>query len=411
MQFSKTFTSLKIRNYRLYFIGQSISLSGTWMQTVGQSWLVLQLTKSGTALGFVLACQFLPILFFAPYGGLIADRFPKRKLLLITQSISGILALILGILVLSGFIELWMIYVLALALGLVNAIDNPTRQSFTNEMVDKKILPNAIGLLGIQINLARVVGPAIAGIVILFTGIGMCFIINGLSYIGVIIALLMMNTKELMPFPLVEKTKGQMLEGFKYIKSNPTIKNTLIMMAIIGTFTYEFVVTLPLMAEYTFHGDAGTYAFLTSALGVGSVIGGFFVANQKKKEEKTLAKIACLFGISVLLVSIAPTLLLAILLLILAGFFSIYFSASGNVTLQTSSKPEMRGRVMAMWAVVFLGTTPIGSPIVGFIGQNAGPRWSLALGGIAAIVAGLIGYFSFKNIKSAKIPKTENLTS
>ena len=281
----KTFSSLKIRNYRLYFVGQAISLSGTWMQTIGQSWLVLQLTHSGTALGFVVALQFLPILFLGPWGGLIADRFPKRKILYFTQSISGVLALILGILVITGSVKVWMVYILALLLGLVNVFDNPTRQTFVIEMVDKKKLQNAIALNTFEINVARVVGPALAGALIVSAGLGMCFIINAISYIAVIIALHMMNDKELYRSPLVEKAKGQLMEGFRYVRSNPIILNTLIMMAIIGTLTYEFNVSLPLFAEFTFHGNAGTYAMLTSALGVGSIIGGLFLAGRRKKIE------------------------------------------------------------------------------------------------------------------------------
>ena len=407
--FAKTFSSLKIRNYRLYFIGQAISLSGNWMQTVSQSWLVLQLTKSGTALGLVLALQFLPILFLAPYGGLVADRFSKRKILYITQSVSAMLALILGIMVVTGLIQVWMVYIFALCLGLVNVFDNPTRQTFAIEMVSKKELSNAIALNSAEINMARVLGPALAGILIASIGLGFCFIFNAFSYIAVLIALFLMRENELHKTPLVEKAKGQIIEGFKYVKKNPVIRDILIMMTIIGTLTYEFNVSLPLMAEFTFKGNANTFAMLTSAIGFGSVIGGLFAANRRKTSPRALVPGAFIFGCFVLLTAIAPTLFLAIISLIAVGFMSIYFTSLGNVTLQLESSPEMRGRVMALWAIAFLGSTPIGSPIIGYIGENFGARWSLVVGGLAAIIAAGIGYVSLNKIKLIAIQKNSEI--
>ena len=369
------------------------------MQTVGQSWLVLQLTGSGTAIGFVVALQFLPMLILGPWGGLIADRFSKRKILYITQSISGLLALILGLLVITGSVKVWMVYVLALILGLVNVADNPARQTFVVEMVDKKKLQNAISLNTFEINVARIVGPAIAGALIVSTGIGVCFIVNALSYIAVIIALYLMNEKELYRMPLVERAKGQLMEGFRYVRSSPVIRNVLIMMAIMGTFTYEFNVSLPLFAQFTFFGNAGTFAMLTSAMGVGSVIGGLLLASRRKTSYEILIYITFLFGFFTLMASLAPTLFSAVVLLSAVGFFAVCFASLGNVTLQTETSPEMRGRVMALWAVAFAGSTPIGGPIVGLVGQYMGPRFALALGGIAAIIAGLIGHFGLKKGK------------
>lgn len=382
-----TFSSLKIWNYRLYFMGQAISLCGTWMQTIAQSWLVLKITGSGTALGLVTALQFLPVLFLGPLGGVMADRFSKRNILFFTQSVSGILALILALLVVTDTVELWMVNVLALLFGIVNAIDNPTRQTFIIEMVQKKELSNAVALNSTQVNAARVIGPAIAGALIATVGLAWCFAINSISYIAVIAALVLMRREDLHPVELVPRAKGQLREGFRYIGSNPMLRDTLIMMAIVGTLSYEFNVILPLFARFTFHGDARSFAALTSAMGFGSVIASLFTANRKKRSPDMLVRAALLFGVSMLLVAISPNFIMALMAMVLVGVFSINFLTLGNVILQLESSPEMRGRVMALWAVAFLGSTPIGGPIIGWIGEYAGPRWGLAVGGFAALFA------------------------
>ena len=330
------------------------------------------------------------------HTGLVADRFPKRKIIILTQSTFGVLALILGILVISGRIEIWMVYIFALLFGLVNVFDNTTRQTFVVEMVSESELPNAIALNTAEINMARVFGPAIAGVLIASIGIGFCFIFNAISFVAVIIALVMMRKDELHKVPMVEKKKGQLIEGFKYVKSNPLILNTLIMMAIVGTLTYEFSVSLALMAQFVFHGDAKTYAFLTSAMGAGSVIGGLLVAGEARRHHANLAPLALIFGLFVFMTAIAPTLYFAIFSLVAVGFISVYFTSLGNVTLQLESDPTMRGRVMALWTIAFLGSTPIGGPIVGWVGENFGARSSLVLGAVAALVASWIGY---KNLR------------
>lgn len=392
----ETFSSLKIRNYRLYFIGQAVSLSGTWMQTIGQAWLVLDLTHSGTALGLVTAVQFLPILLFAPLGGVIADRFPKRTILFFTQAILGLLALILGILVATNLVQLWMVYLLAVCLGFLNSIDNPTRQTFVLEMVGKKDFSNAVTLNSSEINMARVIGPVIAGSLITVVGLSSCFIINGFSYVAVIIALILMRPGELYSGRMATKVKGQLLEGFRYVKSNPVLRNTLIMMTIIGMLSYEFQVILPLVAQFTFHGNAATYSFLTAAMGIGSVVGGLFMAKRKKTDPQMLVKAAFLFGLVILLTAVAPSFPVMLLLLILVGVFSINMTILGNVTLQLESASEMRGRVMSLWTVAMLGSTPIGGPIIGWIGQNIGPRIGLGVGGAAALLAGCWGFMTLR---------------
>ncbi len=399
----RTFSSLKIRNYRLYFFGQAISLSGTWMQTIAQSWLVLKITGSGTALGLITALQFLPILLFGAWGGVIADRFPKRRILFVTQSVSGMLALILGVLVATNTVQLWMVGLLAFCLGLVNAIDNPTRQTFILEMVEEDHFPNAVSLNSTQVNLARVAGPAIGGVLIAVVGLAACFIINAVSYIGVLVALWLMRSDELFSPPPQAAKKGRLAEGFRYVGRTPLVRDTLIMMALIGTLSYEFVVILPLFAEFTFHRGAGGYAALMAAMGAGSAAGGLYTAHRRKRSPAMLINAALLFGAVMLVVAIAPTFTLAMAAMALVGFFSINFLSLGNVLLQLESDPQMRGRVMALWAVAFLGSTPIGGPIIGWIGEHIGPRWGLAVGGIAAIASAGFGAWRFgKNKHSHK---------
>jgi len=393
-----TFSSLHVRNYRLYYFGQIISTSGTFMQNVAQAWLVLKLTNSGTALGLVAALQYLPILILGPYGGVIADRFPRRKILFITQSCSGILALILGILVATNLVQVWMVYILAACLGMVNVFDNPTRQTFYMELVGPDNLRNAITLYSILINLSRIVGPAIAAALIAAVGLAPCFLINGVSYVAVIAMLAMMHADELVLSPPVPPAKGQLREGFKYVFSTPIVGSVLAMMAIVGTLTFEFQVSLPLIAQFTFNGDASSYAFLTASMGVGAATGGLFFASRKGINPYKLVSASVLFGTAVLVAASMPTLLLSGLAMVFVGICSINFSSLGNSTLQLSSSPQMRGRVMALWSVAFLGSTTFGGPLVGWFAGVAGARWGLALGGVAA----LLGAFTLRNLKPDK---------
>lgn len=387
----RTFASLAIRNFRLFFIGQAISMSGTWMQTVAQGLLVLQLTGSGTALGIVTALQALPVLFFGAWGGLIADRFPKRTILYATQAIFGISSLLLGMVILNGSVQLWMVYAIALVNGFLKVFDNPTRQTFVREMVGTERLTNAVALNSTLMNFARIIGPTLAGIFVATLGLAACFLINGFSYVAIILMLMRMHTDELHPAPVIQRAKGQLAEGFRYAWSNPTIRTTLLMMALIGTFTYEFNVTLPLLAEFSLDAGASGYAALTSAMGIGAVIGGLFTAGRRATRPATLMLSAALFGGSMLLVSFAPSMAFAFAAMLVVGFFSITFTSLANVTLQTTSDPTMQGRVMSLWSIAFLGTTPIGGPIVGYIGEHAGARWGLLVGGIAALIAAGIG--------------------
>jgi len=388
----RTVSSLGVRNFRLYFFGQMVSLSGTWMQSVAQAWLVLKLTGSGTALGLVVALQFLPVLLFGPLGGLVADRCDKRRLLYATQTSAGLLALALGLLVSFDVVRLWMVFALAAGFGLVNAVDSPARQTFVHEMVGADELPNAVTLNSVMVNLARAVGPAVAGVLIATVGLGPCFLINAGSYLAVLVALSLMRTDELQPTIPQPRARGQIREGFRYVRATPALSTPLLMMAVIGTLAYEFGVILPLMARFTFHGDAGTYGLMSSCMGVGAVVGGLYAASHRRVGATALALNAIAFGVVLLIAAVAPNLAIELVALVFIGVASIGFLSLGNATLQLATAPEMRGRVMALWAVAFLGSTPVGGPVVGWIGQNLGPRYGLGLGGVAALAAGALAY-------------------
>jgi MFS family permease len=398
----RMFSSLRIRNYRLYFAGQTISLSGTWMQSVAQGWLVLELTGSGTAIGLVLALQFLPVLLFGPLGGILPDRFDKRRLLMGTQVAAGLLAATLGLLVLFDVVRLWMVYVVAANLGFVNLVDNPTRQTFIGEMVGAAQLTNAVSLNAVLVNLARVIGPAVAGALILTVGLAPCFLINAGSYLAVIAALAVMRVDDLRRSRRQARRRGQLREGLRYVRRTPTLLVPLLMMAVVGTITYEFQVILPLLARFTFGGDAGTFSTMTACMGAGAVVGGLITAAAGRRRPTALATTAVAFGTVQLAAALAPRLWLTLALLVLVGAASISFLALGNATLQLASAPEMRGRVMALWGVAFMGSTPVGGPLMGWIGEHLGPRYALGLGGLAALLAGMVAYRTLARIAAEK---------
>ena len=391
---SGTFESLhNSPNFRKYYYGQAVSMAGTWMQVVALGWLVLKLTNSATDLGLVTAAQFVPVLIFGPLGGLVVDRMDTRRVLILTQALSAVLAVALGVLTITGAVELWMVYVLAGLLGVVTTVDNPARQTFVLELVGPESLSNAITLNSVNINAARAVGPAIGAVVITVIGIGPCFLINAASFVAVIIALMRMHPASFHPKVHAPRAKGQVRDGFRYVWNEPALRTPLLMMGLIGTLAYEFQVILPVVAKETFGGDAGTYGIMTGAMGVGAVVGGLATASRARHGLAALTKVSALFGVAIMLVAISPTLLMAVLALVIVGVVSITFLAQANTTLQLTASPEMRGRVMALWTVAFLGSTPIGGPIVGFIAEEAGPRWGLVIGGVACFVAAGYGWW------------------
>jgi MFS family permease len=388
----RTFSSLKVRNYRLYFIGQTISLCGSWMQAVAQALLVVyHLHGSGTALGLVVGLQFAPVLFLAPYGGVLAERFSKRRLLFITQTAAGILALALGVLVATDLVRLWMVYVLAFGLGVVNAIDNPVRQTFVHELVGRSQLANAVMLNSIILNLSRVIGPAIAGVVAAQFGLGPCFILNGVSFGAVLACLYMMDAAQLIKSKPVPAAKGQLRAGFAYAWKTPVIRDVLIIMVLVGTLSFEFGVSLPLLARTTFSGSESMVALLMSSMGVGAVLGGLVTAGRNTATMRALGAGTLGFGTAILLVAVAPSVAWAAAGMAVVGYFSVSFTALTNTILQMSAAARMRGRVMALWAMAFLGSGVFGGPAIGWIGEVAGPRWGLAVGALASVAAGGFG--------------------
>ena len=384
---ARTFASLSVPNYRRYFSGLVVSITGNWMQNVAEMWLVVQLTGSGVSVGLTAALQFLPILLFGAWGGLLADRMAKRRLLMVTQSLMALPALALYALTVSGSIEILMVYALVLVRGAVNALDNPARQSFAIEMVGPELVVNAVALNSVVIHTARILGPATAGVVIALLGVGPCFLINAISFAAMLVALRTMDPRQLRTPAVAARAPGQLRSALRYVARTPKLRIPLAMMALVGTLSFNFQVLLPLLASFTWHGTASTYTALAVAMGVGSVAGALAAGARGRVGPRLLVGAAAAFGIAELLVAVAPTVELQLLALIPLGAVSVTFAAGVNSAMQLAVEPAMRGRVMALYSVVFLGSTPIGAPLVGWIAEVAGPRAGLVLGAAAALVA------------------------
>ncbi len=395
---TRTFASLAIPNYRRYFTGQVVSLSGNWMQTVAEMWLVLQLTGSGVSVGLTAALQFLPIMVFGAWGGLLADRLAKRRLLLVTQSLMALPALALWGLTTSGSVEIWMVYALVFARGAINAIDNPARQSFAIEMVGADRVVNAVALNSVIIHTARIVGPAAAGAVIALVGVATCFLINALSFAAMLVALRAMDARALHTPEPAARAAGQVRSALRYVRRTPNLLIPLAMMAVVGTLSFNFQVLLPLLASLTWDGTASLYTALAVAMGVGSVAGALVTGTRGRAGPRLLVGAAAAFGVIELLVAVAPTVELQLAALVPLGAVSVMFAAGVNSALQLAVEPAMRGRVMALYSVVFLGSTPIGAPLVGWIAEVAGPRAGLVLGAAAALVAAAGAHAAFKRL-------------
>jgi MFS family permease len=396
---SRTFRSLRTRNYRLYFTGQIISFSGTWMQSVAQAWLVLKLSHSGVALGIVTALQFLPVLLAGPWGGVVADRVDKRRLITATQTASAALALALGVLTLAGVVSLWMVYLIAFLLGCVTLVDNPARQSFVMEMVGRDDLPNAVSLNSVVVNAARIVGPAAAGLLIATVGIAFCFLLNAASYVAVIAAFIAMRPDELHRSAPVARKRGQLREGLRYVWSHPDLRTPLLLMAVVGTLAYNFSVVFPLLVTRGFHAGAGTYGVLYSVMGAGAVVGGLVVAARSRATAPLLAGSTIAFGGVLLAAATAPHLAVEMVVMFPVGAASTAFIATSNSILQLNATAEMRGRVMALFSVVFLGSTPIGGPLIGWIAQVAGPRVALGVGALSTLAAGVVAVVAVRRVR------------
>jgi MFS family permease len=392
----RSVSSLSVPNYRRYFVGQVISVSGNWMQLVAQIWLIVQLTGSGVAVGLTAGLQFAPILVLGAWGGLIADRFSKRRVLMITQPLMALPALALWALVAAGTVEPWMVYALVFVRGTVNAFDNPARQSFVIELVGHDRVVNAVSLNSVIVQTARIIGPAAAGGVIALAGVGPCFAINALSFAAMFIALQRMDVSELRPSTPAQRAPGELRAALRYVSGTPGLWIPLGMMVLVGTLTFNFQVLLPLLASQTWHGTASTYALLTAAMAVGSVIGALASGARGRVSPRILVVAAAGFGVVELLAALAPSLPLQVLALIPLGAVSVTFSAGVNSTMQLAVTPAMRGRVMGLYSVVFLGSTPIGAPLVGWLAEIAGPRAGMALGGAAALTAAALATVAYR---------------
>jgi MFS family permease len=399
-------SSLRQRNYRLFFFGQLVSVAGTWMQTVAQSFVVLDLTHSGTQLGLTSAARFLPMFVFGPLGGVFADRMDRRRVLYVTQTLSGLLAGVFAVTVGTHSIRLWIVYLLALALGFVNVFDNPARQSFISEMVSAGDLPNAVTLNSVAMNMARVLGAALGGVIAAAIGLALCFTINALSFGAVLVSLAAMRSSELFPAKRVSRQKKQVRQGLRYVRNTPELLMPLLMIAVIGTLAWEFQVSLPLMASKVFHGGAASYGVMASVMGGGAVVGGLISAARARPRARALCLAAIGWGIAILAAAVAPSFALELAALVFVGYGSITFNSLAKTTLQLAAKPEMRGRVMALWALAWLGSTPIGGPIVGWAGQAFGARLALVIGGVAALACGVLALPALARIDRRPAPDT-----
>ncbi|HSZ04824.1 MAG TPA: MFS transporter [Solirubrobacteraceae bacterium] len=386
-----TFAALAVPNFRRFVSGQGVSLIGTWTETVAQALLVLRLSHSGTVLGLITAARFAPTLLLSPYGGVLADRYPKRRLLFVTQVGLALVSLTLGLLVITNAVRLWQVALLATLFGVLAALDNPTRLSFVGEMVDRQLLRDAVTLNTTMVNVARAIGPAVAGVLVITVGLGACFLVNAASFVAVVLALATLDASQLHPAAARAPARGWLRDGLRYARARRVILAPLLMMTLIGTFAYEFEVSLPLLARSTFHGGTTAYSWLLGAFGCGAIFGALRAAKRAATGIRALVGSATGFGLATLAVALAPSFWIAVALLPLVGATSVTFLITGNSTAQLAAAPEFRGRVTALWSTALVGSTPIGAPIVGLIADHFGPRSSLALGAASCGFAALVG--------------------
>ncbi|MGW4818307.1 MFS transporter [Streptomyces sp. NPDC004227] len=384
---SSMFSSLRVRNYRLFFLGQVVSNTGTWMQRIAQDWLVLSLTGSSAAVGITTALQFLPMLLFGLYGGVLVDRLPKRPTLLVTQSAMAVTGLALAVLTLTGQVQVWHVYLAAFAVGLATVVDNPARQSFVSEMVGPKQLQNAVSLNSANFQSARLVGPAVAGVMITGVGTGWAFLANGLSFVAPIVGLLLMRTRELHVVERAPRGKGQLREGLRYVAGRPELIWPIVLVGFIGTFGFNFPVWLSAYAEDVFHSGAGAYSLFNTVMAVGSLVGALLAARRGTARLRVLIAAAAAFGALEIVAALAPSYWLFALLMAPIGIFGLTVNVTANTAVQMGTDPAMRGRVMALFMMVFMGGTPLGAPLVGWITDAYGARVGFAAGGAVSLAA------------------------
>lgn len=382
---ARTFRSLRNHNYRLYFFSQIVSMSGTWMQSVAQGWLVLSLTGSGVAVGVTVGLQFGPVLLLGAWGGTLADRVDKRKLLVATQAAPAVLALVLGVLTATGTVTVWMIWVLAGLTGATIALGIPALQSFLYEMVGPEDVANAVGLNSVVINLSRVIGPIFGAVLIPTVGVAACFFVNAASFAAVIAALLLMRSSELHRSKPVARERGQVVAGLRYAWRTPSLRVPLVMLAVISTLAYNYSVVLPLLTKDVFGRGGGSNGALWSAMGVGALAGALLLASRSRPSRVLLVGGAFAFGAVTMALSLAPTYYAGMVLLVLIGATAVLFTSTTNALLQLNAVDAMRGRVMALWSIVFLGSTPVGGLLTGLLAHGVGVRWTIAVGGLVTL--------------------------
>jgi MFS family permease len=403
----ETFRSFGSRNFRLFFFGQGISQVGNWLTLIAQVLLVMELTDSAVAVGVLTACQFLPVLLMGAWTGLVADRSDKRKLLVVVQAFAMAQSFALAALAFMDQPPLAAIYVVAAAGGVALAFDNPARRAFVVEMVPLEHVNNAVSLNSALMTSSRVIGPALAGLLIATVGFGWAFLVDGLSYVAVIAALVMMRTAELRPSPVAVRAKRQVRAGLRYVRGVPELWIPLVMMAVVGTFAFNFQVVFPFLVERTFGGSDEMFTVLFSVISLGSLAGALHTARRTTVGVREVAASSVAFGLSLLLFAASPNLALAFPLGLLVGFGSIAFLTSSTAIVQVLAAPEMRGRVLALQAIVFLGSTPVGGPILGFVSETFGPRAGVLVGALAATGAGVAGWWAYRRRHLREVPNTE----
>ena len=385
----RIFGSLDTRNYRLFFAGELISQTGSWMQTMAEAWLVLTLTHSGAAVGTTFACRFLPVFLFGLWGGVVADRFDRRTILLVTQSLAALLAIALWLVVLTGAVHLWNVYAFAIGLGLITVVDEPTQQAFTEEMVGRDRLPNAVALNSGVRNSARITGPATAALLIASVGVAWVFFVNAVSFLAVVVALLAMRRSELRPRRRTEE-RPRVREGLAYTYRITQIRPTIVLVAVVGTLVYNFPTFLTLLARLTFHGGAGLAGLLMAILGSGTVVGALAAAHRSRPRSRTVLASAAALGAALIVAAVAPTEAWVALALVPVGALAVFFGSTANAHMQVWSAPHFRGRVMAIYTFLTMGSTVVGGPLVGWISQHWSPRVALGVAGAATAFAAAI---------------------
>jgi MFS family permease len=400
-------SSLGVRNYRLYFVGQTISIAGTWMQTMALAFLVLGLTGNGTDLGITTAARLLPLVLLGPIGGVIADRSDKRRLLYFTQTAQAAMAVAFAVLCALDAATVPLVIGLSLLVGCLTAFDNPARQALIGELVPRDQLANAVALNSVSANLARVLGAAVGGGLVAWLGLTAAFVVNAASFVAVLISLAVMRSAQLYPADRVLRARGQLREGLRYARRTPALFLPLVMLTITGTLAYEFPVSLPLMASGTFGGGAGTYGLMAAVMAIGAIAGGLTTAARASNRASTLGVTAIGWGTAILAAGLAPNLGWELVALLFVGYGSISFNSSAKTTMQLAAEPSMRGRVMSLWALAWIGTTVIGGPLIGWVASQFGSRWTLIVGGVPTILLGALMLPALRRIECGEPPVSE----